>query len=154
MNPSPLNFLTCLVCITSLTISAPRGISSPNLDLARQLNQAFVEVAEKVSPAVVVITVTQKAPPAATLEESDELPKESSPREFWRWFHQQVPEDSIGQGSGVIIRENGYILTNRHVVEDADTIEVRLRDGRKFKAVVRGVDPQSDVAVIKIDARG
>src|SRR4029434_5914803 len=102
MNPSPLNFLPCLVCITSLTISAPRGISSPNLDLARQLNQAFVEVAEKVSPAVVVITVTQKAPPAATLEESDELPKESSPREFWRWFHQQVPEDSIGQGSGVI----------------------------------------------------
>jgi serine protease Do len=52
----------------------------------------------------------------------------------------------------VIIRSNGYILTNRHVVEDAESIEVRLQDGRTFKGVVRGVDPQSDVAVLKIDA--
>ena len=154
MKPSKFDVLISLVCLTGLLASTPPGLASPNLELARQLNQAFVEVAEKVSPAVVVITVTQKASTAAPLEESDELPEESSPREFWRWFHRRIPEESIGQGSGVIIRENGYILTNRHVVEDTDTIEVRLRDGRKFKAVVRGVDPQSDVAVIKIDARG
>jgi serine protease Do len=151
--PSTLNSLICFTCIVGLIASAPQGISSPNLDLARQLNQAFVEVAEKVSPAVVVITVTQKTSTSVTLEGLDEVP-EGFPREFWRQFHQEMPENSIGQGSGVIIRENGYILTNRHVVEDAETIEVRLRDGRRFKAVVRGVDPQSDVAVIKIDARG
>ena len=56
-----------------------------------------------------------------------------------------------GQGSGVIIRKNGYIITNRHVVENAVRIEVRLLDGRAFTATVRGVDPQSDIAVIKIE---
>src|SRR5262249_28165623 len=76
--------------------------------------------------------------------------------EFWRRFHRQLEEDSPepvqDQGSGVIIRKNGYILTNRHVVENAEQIEVRLRDGRAFKAKVRGVDPGSDLAVLKIDA--
>ena len=78
--------------------------------------------------------------------------------DFWRRFHrqfEQAPEEqSIGQGSGIILREDGYIVTNSHVVEDAETITVRLRDGRTFKARVRGVDPQSDVAVLQIDARG
>jgi serine protease Do len=154
MKPSKLEARIFLACLTGLLAAARPGVASPNLELARQLNQAFVEVAEKVSPAVVVITVTQKASLTGRLEAADEPPEESSPREFWHWFYRQMPEESIGQGSGVIIRENGYILTNRHVVEDADIIEVRLRDGRKFKAVVRGVDPQSDVAVLKIEASG
>lgn len=153
MTPSKFDFLICLVCITGLVAFAPPGVASPHLELARQLNQAFVEVAEKVSPAVVVITVTQKAPVFST-DDSADLPEELSPEDFMRRFHPQIPDNTYGQGSGVIIRENGYILSNRHVVEDAETIEVRLRDGRKFKAVVRGVDPQSDVAVLKIDARG
>src|SRR5690349_17210288 len=126
-----------------------------NLELARQLNQAFVEVAEKVSPAVVVITVIEKPGAQVNLPEEDDS-TDGLPQEFWRRFHQQFreqpPEKSQGQGSGIIIRENGYILTNRHVVEDAESIEVRLQDGHTFKGVVRGVDPQSDVAVVKIDA--
>jgi serine protease Do len=64
------------------------------------------------------------------------------------------PEPSVGQGSGVIIRDDGYILTNGHVVNDAERIEVRLRDGRRFKGTLRGLDPKSDVAVIKIEAKG
>jgi serine protease Do len=132
--------------------------ASASLELARQLNQAFIEVAEKVSPAVVVISVVQKpAAPAPDQEEGD-VPAEPSPREFRRYFHRQFedepPESSFGQGSGVIVRPDGYILTNGHVVEDAEKIEVRLRDGRSFKAKVRGVDPKSDVAVIKIEAKG
>ena len=72
----------------------------------------------------------------------------------WEQEHQPSPEErTTGQGSGIIIRDDGYILTNRHVVEDAEKIEVRLKDGRHFKAVVRGVDAPSDVAVIKIDAK-
>jgi serine protease Do len=130
---------------------------SANLALARQLNQAFVEVAEKVSPAVVVITVIEKPGTFSAPEEEDDS-SNSTPRDFWRRFHkqfqEQAPERSQGQASGIIIRENGYILTNRHVVEDAESIEVRLRDGRTFKAKLRGSDPQSDVAVIKIEAKG
>jgi serine protease Do len=128
------------------------------LDLARQLNQAFIEVAEKVSPSVVVITVTQKAG-TFSLEggtDGDENSTDALPPDFWRRFHRQfqdqMPEKTKDQGSGIIIRKDGYILTNRHVVENAEAIEVRLLDGRTFKAKVRGVDAGSDLAVIKIDA--
>ena len=130
---------------------------SANLDLARQLNQAFVEAADRVSPAVVVINVIQKAS-AANLDDEEDIPYDSMPREFRRWFRrqreEQPPEKTRGQGSGIIIRPDGYILTNGHVVEEAETIDVRLQDGRTFKAKVRGIDPQSDVAVIKIEAKG
>jgi serine protease Do len=123
--------------------------------LARQLNQAFIEVAEKVSPAVVVITVVQK-PAAASPGEDLNGALDSLPREFWRYFHkqfeEQFPERVRGEGSGVIVRADGYILTNGHVVEDAQSIQVRLRDGRSFPAKLRGLDPQSDLAVIKIEA--
>jgi serine protease Do len=128
------------------------GAEPSNLDLARRLNEAFVEVAEKVSPSVVVISVTQK-PGSPSSEESDEGddPLDFLPPEFRRRYRGDEP--LFGQGSGIIIRKDGYILTNGHVVEDAEKIEVRLKDGRRFKATVRGVDPQSDVAVIKIDAK-
>jgi len=128
-----------------------------NIEVARQLNQAFVDVAEKVTPAVVVITVIQKATVFTPDDENDD-PDDSTPRQFQRHFqlpYEELPQErAFGQGSGVIIREDGYILTNGHVVEDAEKITVRLHDGRVFKGKVRGVDPKSDVAVIKIDAKG
>jgi serine protease Do len=138
--------------------SAPAAQLPPtNIEVARQLNQAFVDVAEKVTPAVVVINVVQKATVISPEEESDD-PTDSLPREFQRYFqlpYEELPQEkAFGQGSGVIIREDGYILTNGHVIEDADKISVRLHDGRVFKGKVRGVDPKSDVAVIKIDAKG
>ena len=133
-----------------------------NLDLARQLNQAFVHVVEEVSPAVVVITVTQKASASQRLDSGDGQDDGQDPlfEQFKRFFRErqqeqppQAPEKTTGQGSGIIIRSNGYILTNRHVVEDAEKIEVRLKDGRTFTAKIRGVDAPADVAVIKIDAQ-
>src|ERR1041385_8142173 len=125
-----------------------------NIEVARQLNEAFVQVVDKVSPSVVVINVVQKP----TASDKDDASSESAPpRRFRRYFHpfdDEPEEKSLGQGSGVIIREDGFILTNSHVVEDTEKIEVRLRDGRLFKGTVRGFDPQSDLAVIKIDAKG
>jgi S1-C subfamily serine protease len=100
-----------------------------------------------------VINVVQKA----GMANEDQIPPESVPPQFRRFFHKpedQTEERSFGQGSGIIIREDGYILTNGHVIEDTEKIEIRLHDGRVFKGRVQGADPQSDLAVLKIDAKG
>jgi serine protease Do len=157
----------CLISLAAaMTIAPPRvharaevAVARPTaaLDLARQLNQAFVQVAEDVSPAVVVITVTQKPsanPHADDGSDDSDDPFEQFRRYFQRQRQPQSQERSVGQGSGIIISADGYILTNRHVVEDAEKIEVRLKDGRTYSAKVRGVDAPADVAVIKIDAKG
>jgi serine protease Do len=122
-------------------------IAGPEQDLARQLNKAFIEAAEKVSPAVVVISVTEKAGATSADwfdDENDSPSRKGSPRKTDKTF---------GEGSGVILSNDGYILTNNHVVEDAEKIEVKLRDGRVFPAEVRGRDSASDLAVLKISAR-
>ena len=136
-----------------LGLAAAAKEPGSNLELARQLNQAFVEVAEKVSPAVVVINITQKPMDEENDGRFGPLPPELRRRSHPS-FEDWPPPELQGQGSGIIIREDGYILTNGHVVEDADKIQVRLQDRRVFKAKVRGVDAKSDVAVIKIDAKG
>src|SRR5687768_14394675 len=169
----PVKFASCLaavaLCASAAETSKP---VSPALEFARQLNQAFIEVADQVSPAVVVIKVAQKQS-RLDLEDEDNPLWEMLPPEFRRQLErqrdkqrQQKPEESPGekeseeppmfngQGSGVVIREEGYILTNRHVVENADKIRVRLNDGDEFDAEVRGVDPQSDLAVLKINPKG
>ena len=133
--------------------------------LARQLNQAFIEVADQVSPSVVVIRVAQKQDRSMFGFETEGNPFfEEFRRRFDEQFRRRQRSDGQpqperapefnGQGSGVVIREDGYILTNRHVVEDAQKIEVRFKDGRTFPATVRGLDPRSDVAVLKIEAKG
>ena len=76
------------------------------------------------------------------------------PRDRQRRNQQQQPRDfrQEGMGSGSIINEDGYILTNHHVVGEADVITVKLYDGREFEAKLVGTDPESDIAVVKIDA--
>lgn len=76
---------------------------------------------------------------------------------FRRWFREQLEERRRrgplqGHGSGVVVREDGYIVTNAHVVEGGGEVEVRFQDGRKFTAEIVGTDERSDIAVIKIDA--
>jgi serine protease Do len=68
----------------------------------------------------------------------------------YNWFYQAVPE--TGAGSGIIISSDGYIITNNHVVEDANKVTVTLSDGRTFDATIVGTDSQTDLAVVKIDA--
>jgi serine protease Do len=135
-----------LSILLALALTGAAAASS-NLDLARRLNLAFVEVAEKVSPSVVVIVVTHQRDPEA-VKAAEDFEDGSALREFWEELHPQY-----GQGSGIIIRKDGYILTNRHIVEGAEKIEVRLQNGRRFAATVRGVDRHSDVAVVKIEAK-
>lgn len=77
-------------------------------------------------------------------------------RKFFDDFFGQLPDRDLkqmGLGSGVIINPEGYILTNEHVINEADKITVKLPDGREFKGEVKGRDPRSDLAIIKINAR-
>lgn len=68
-------------------------------------------------------------------------------------FERPQPQPKVGSGSGVIISTDGYIITNNHVVEGADELEVTLNDNRKFAAKLVGTDPATDIALIKIDAK-
>lgn len=81
--------------------------------------------------------------------------EDDSLRRFFDDFFEQMPERDfrrMGLGSGVIINSEGYILTNEHVISDADKITVKLSDGREFKGEIKGRDYRSDLAVIKIEA--
>jgi serine protease Do len=153
--------LSLLACAAVVMLLWPdhvaAGEAHANVDLARQLNQAFVEVAKRAAPVVVVIDVIEKAPkPAAESQDEDGSFNSLPPglKRFHEELERQAPEKVRDQGSGVIIRKDGYILTNRHVVENAESILVRLQDGRSFPATVRGVDAPSDLAVVKIKADG
>lgn len=68
-------------------------------------------------------------------------------------FQQRTPQPRVGSGSGVIISTDGYIVTNNHVVENSDELEVTLNDNRKFSAKIIGTDPSTDIALIKIEAK-
>jgi serine protease Do len=127
------------------------------MDLAKALNQAFTEVASKVSDSVVVIKVAQRSTFHDWSEGNpffDMLPREWRRRLEERRDRPPAEPRFNGQGSGVIIREDGYLLTNFHVVDNAEKIQVRLHDGREFPAVLKGSDAQSDLAVLKIEATG
>lgn len=121
------------------------------VDQLQQLSQNFREVAKAVSPAVVYISTEQ------TRQAPDQMRQFFGGNdEFFRYFF-GVPEQreykQQGLGSGFIVKSDGYILTNNHVVEHADKIRVTLPDKREFDAKVVGTDPKSDVALIKIDAK-
>jgi len=121
------------------------------------LENSFVRVAQEVGPAVVSIstehTETVGGRGYFSPFGSDEFDRFFG--EFFRDFFGEIPGQEFkqrGLGSGFIIDEEGYILTNQHVIQDADKITVTLPDGRKFDAEVKGSDTRSDLAVIKINA--
>ena len=139
-------WLAAMITVSNFT----NAFASPELDLARQLNRAFIEVAEKAATNVVVINVVEK--PGTTNPDAFDEETDAAPHEPKKPAHPHKAEKMFGQGSGVIIRKDGYLLTNNHVVENAEKIEVKLRDGRTFPAEIRGRDADSDLAVLKIDA--
>lgn len=142
--------------IAGAGMAAP-GDASP-LDLARQLNEAFIQVADQASPAVVVIEVSGKTTEDDSDDDNGSL-WDSLPPEIRRYFENRArrhnhPHKFEGEGSGIIVSRDGYILTNNHVVENADKIVVRFKDGRVYDGEVKGTDPESDIAVLKIKATG
>jgi Do/DeqQ family serine protease len=134
------------------TSSVPAAAAEAGKDVVHQLNNAFAKVFETVAPSVVIIEISKKN----EISESSPLddlffqgpPDENNPRR-----NPGAPRSVQSEGSGFIVRPDGYIFTNFHVVEGADKIDVKLRDGRDFPARVVGTDEKTDIAVIKIVAK-
>lgn len=123
------------------------------VDILSKTNNAMVEVVAAVKPSVVNISSTK------TIKQQGMRSPFSKDPFFKRFFNDEfkffeTPREykQSGLGSGVIVDKDGYILTNNHVVKDADEIKVKLSDEREFNGKVIGVDPKTDLAVIKIDS--
>jgi serine protease Do len=151
---TPIAAALCVLCVG---VALPAWAQDAR-SVLQSLQDAFVQVAQTVKPAVVNIATTQKPRPAERRRGQVPPSLQGPFREFFgdefleRFFGEQPQRERHSLGSGVIVDKRGYILTNNHVIERADEIEVRLSDKRKFKATVVGKDPKTDLAVIKVDA--
>jgi len=153
--------------VEQLTYAAEIGQSlaaKEQLSQARDLSEAFKQVAKAVRPSVVNITSVKRIEPVGQPQPFRPPWFNQHPfgdffgEDFFdRFFRFQIPKHGFerrGLGTGVIIRNNGYILTNNHVVQDADAVTVKLSSGETHKAEVVGTDPKTDLAVIRVGAKG
>ena len=151
--------------------SAPAGATAPTPGAGMTLVPDFPNIVQANKGAVVNITATINAASAQRQQrqfgggrqdeedqDEDSQDNQNDPlSQFFRRFQQQQPMPRMplqGMGSGFIIHPDGTVLTNAHVVEGADEVKVKLADRREFKGKVVGVDKLTDVAVVKIDAKG
>ncbi|MCS5710125.1 trypsin-like peptidase domain-containing protein [Candidatus Berkiella aquae] len=133
------------------TSQASPQFKSPNESISYpQSPTSYSEAISRASPAVVSIHSTKALPKDANNPLRDP---------FFRYFfgdtrNMQIPQEmQTGIGSGVIVTKDGYILTNNHVIQDADEITVKMSDGRSAKAKAVGSDPETDLAILKIDQK-
>ena len=148
--------IACLVAGIGIgaMLSGRPTVAQSGVQVARApeaLSASFAEIARRVEPAVVNIETMTAAPDVA---EKDEIDKDDQPSNnpLLDMFRRQARRPSRGVGSGFIVSQKGYILTNEHVVEGATRIIVGLQSGEKFRGRVVGIDEETDVAVIKIDS--
>ena len=134
------------------------------INALRESGKIFSKVAKEVSPSVVMIKVEKEVMPIPYRQpffspfQDDFFGKffESPYRKPTPSYPESKPKkhrETVGQGTGFIISKEGYILTNNHVISDADIIKVNLQDGREFDAKLIGKDSKSDIAVIKIEGK-
>ncbi len=158
-----LFILTIIVIFTIFSSgSVVLANDSSSVEMLRQTSQAFVDIAEKASLAVVGIqaerTITQKSRGGNRRDYDFSNPFED---DFFDFFFRRSPRGhnypqpktrQTAQGTGFIISSDGYILTNNHLVNEADKVTVKLTENKEFEAKIVGTDPASDVAVVKIEA--
>ena len=146
------------------------GEEKESLNLLRQMGKALAKIAEKASPAVVSLEAQKTVVQEYSTFENWPFGEPFDPfgDDFWNFFYRRSPsprqrsprtprtperkQSVTAKGSGFIISSDGYILTNNHLAGEAEKINVELGDGRKFTAKLVGADPETDVAVVKIEA--
>lgn len=142
--------IAILIGAISLTSAWAASPKMEGVTLLEQISEAIAELAEKAKPATVSIKCTL----CSQGEYSN--PYDMFGDDFFRkFFGPQFPQGQQQQtsgGSGFLVSSDGYIVTNNHVIKDATQVTVTLNDGREFQANVKGSDPRTDLAVIKIDA--
>jgi len=137
-------------------VAAAQPVAAPSTDAVARALPDFSTLVERYGPAVVNVEVVEKAQPSSGIPG---LSPNDPFYDFFRRFGIPTPEQGPqgrqapvrGAGSGFIVNSDGYILTNTHVVANADEVTVRLTDRREFPAKVIGADERTDVAVIKIN---
>lgn len=150
MNVYSVMYSTLWLCLSFFTINSQASLPD------------FTDLVQETSPSVVNIATIKHANRYGDLAEQYNLPPEV-PELFRHFFGQQDPnrtqpgqprQEKFSLGSGFIISNDGYILTNNHVIKDADEIIVRLNDRRELIAQVIGADERSDLALLKVNAKG
>jgi serine protease Do len=140
-----LNYATTDTSITTKQVVDNKVTTAENRSVSslKDLNDSIVDIAEKTNPSVVTITTkrTQEVRVVNPFSQFFGMPDDGQTRE----------RVQRGLGSGVIVSDEGYILTNNHVIAETDEIRVRLFDGNEVDAELIGTDPQTDIAVLKID---
>ena len=143
--------------------AAETAATQPTIDMPQgRAPLTFADLVAKVSPAVVSINVKGDAKVAENdqIPGMPDLPEDNPLYDFFKQFRkgmpqqQQKPSPTLAQGSGFFISPDGFVVTNNHVVEDAEDITVTMEDGDKYPATLVGTDPRTDVALIKVKADG
>lgn len=112
----------------------------------------FRTIVSESAPAVVKILVESESKEVRGREDLDQLPEYL--QRFFQFRGEPAPRQRRNMGSGFVISSDGYIVTNNHVVEDATSVTVRMVDRREYDAEIIGLDPRSDLALLKVDAEG
>jgi len=148
---------TLAVCL--LLVAVPASAQQPGRPavepraILRALEEAFSDVADRVTPAVVNVSTVPRRGAGIAPEEQERF-REFFGDELYERYLRRRREEPRATGSGVIVDPSGYILTNNHVIENAQDITVRLSDSRKLTARLVGRDPKTDLAVLKVEAPG
>lgn len=134
-------------------------IWAPNAAHARGVPDGFADLAERLLPSVVTIETSQKAEEAhgGKAPQQFDFPPGSPFRDFFEEFNKRrrdAPRRGAAVGSGFVISSDGYVVTNNHVVENADGVEVVFNDDQRLKGKVVGKDPKTDLALIKVEPKG
>ncbi len=161
--PTEIRFEAAIICWLALCCVIPvtgRGEENESIAILKRMGNAFASVAEKVSPGVVGVR-SEKMVARSVQQMPFGQPFDPFSDDFFEYFfRRRTPQEEAprreyrqrAQASGIIISKDGYIITNNHVVADAEKVMVDLVDGRMVEAEVIGTDPESDVAVVKVKA--